>query len=199
MDTTASAQNFAEKQWKFLIKDALEASIFHLHDKDDQKREYRQSSGAYSVMLARVLKKMKSDSALLTQEHMNTSILRDDYKDWCPICDSESIRLFECENYVFSDSVLLLGKRGKPEKWINRYNNTVDWLEKTSGVRLKTIHGRPWQYHWDITKGITTAEILVRIRKMIEEKAGGGEPKRVSAPNYSIWLPERYWSSALPT
>ena len=57
VDNTAPAQIFAEKQWKFLIKDALVASIFHLHVKYDQKREYRQSSAAYSVMLSRVLKK----------------------------------------------------------------------------------------------------------------------------------------------
>ena len=188
VDTSASAQFFAEKQWEFLIKDALEAAIFHLHDKEDQKRACWKSTASYSVILSRVLYQMKSDHAL--KGYINTSILKDDYKAWCPIGDSESIRLFECDNYVFSDSVLLLGKRGKQQTWINKYNTTVDWLAKNSEVRLKTVHGHPWQYHWNINKGFTTAELLARIKELIDEKAGG-EPKQASAPNYSIWLLER--------
>ena len=124
-------------------------------------------------MLTSTLKRMKSEGALLTQEQMDTSILRDEYKNWRPICDSESVRLLECENYVFADSVLLLGGKGRPEKWIKRYDTTVDWLSSTSEVRLKTIHGRPFQYHWDITKGITIAQMLPRIKKMIDDIAWG--------------------------
>ena len=118
---------------------------------------------------------LQVERALLTQERLDTSFLTTtQYKDWQPICDAESVRLLECENYVFSDSVLLLGKKGTPEKWIQRYNDTIRWLSSSSDVSLKTVHGQPFKYHWDITKGITTAKMLLRIKKLIEEKAGGG-------------------------
>ena len=178
---TDSARVFAEEQWRLLLEDTLEASMCHLHHCDDLKREYRPSKTAHTVMLSSTLRKMRSEGALLTQERLNTSLLMDNqYKNWRPICDSESVRLLECENYVFSDSVLLLGKKGTPDKGIKRYNDSVNWLSSSSDVRLKTIHGRPFQYHWDITKGITTAKMLPRIKKLIDDKAGG-EPKQFPA------------------
>ena len=47
------------------------------------------------------LKEMPDLEFLTTPKHRN----------WRPICDAETVQILECENYLFSDSVLKLGKK----------------------------------------------------------------------------------------
>ena len=38
---------------------------------------------------------------------------------------------------------------------------------------MTSIHGKPFKYHWDVESGITTAGMLTKIKKLVDEKAGG--------------------------
>ena len=90
------------------------------------------------------------------------------------------VNLWECDIYLFSDSVLKLGKKksgNAQEKWIAKYEEELKWLPKDSDLRLKTIHGQSFRYHWNVEAGATTADMLKKIKKLVDEKAGGDPSK----------------------
>ena len=78
--------------------------------------------------------------------------------------------------------MLKLGKNKKggsaQDRWITKYNDALSWMPKNSDLRIRTIHGQSFRRHWDIEAGATTAGMLKKIKKVVDDKAGGG-PEQV--------------------
>ena len=47
------------------------------------------------------------------------------------------MHLLECEHFLFSDSVLKIGKKGEAHKWVGKYEEALKWLPKDSDLHLK--------------------------------------------------------------
>ena len=124
-------------------------------------------------MVVSAVDKLRAQGDLLLQEIPSPGFLASaEYTQWRPIADKESVDLLECEQYLFSDSVLKLGKKGA-SKWESYYEEAIKWMQKETGLRMRTTHGKPFKYRWDVESGITTAGILPKIKKLIDEKAEG--------------------------
>ena len=99
------------------------------------------------------------------------------------------VQYLECEIYLLSDSVLKLGKSKKggsaQEKWIAKYNNALGWMPKNSDLRIRTVHGQSFKYHWDVEAGATTAKMLDNIKRLIEDKAGVDPSNFKTGSSYS--------------
>ena len=70
--------------------------------------------------------------------------------------------------YVFSDSVLCLGKMGNDpdESW----KKQIQWYSESNYFRkLNRIDGQPFAFRWKILTGFTTAAITKEIQKKIGE------------------------------
>ena len=71
-----------------------------------------------------------------------------------------------CKGYVFSDSVLCLGKVNQ-----NRTSNTacerqLDWFKDSPQYRtLDTIDGEPMEFEWNIFPGFTTLQLVDKVQK----------------------------------
>ena len=81
------------------------------------------------------------------------------------IGDEEVVSLWLAEVYVFSDSVLCLGKVNQ-----NPTSNTV-WEEKLSWFKdspqhrtLDTLDGEPMEFEWNISPGFTTLELCAEVQ-----------------------------------
>ena len=182
ISSEASERDFAEAQWYLLLKDALKASMIHLKRGEDFKvgtRNQKDLEGqSYANMIASAVKMMKAQGDLKLKEMPDPEFLTTNmHKDWRPICDAETVQFLECENYVFADSVLKLGKTKGASSWVKRYEQALWWLPKESDLRLKTIHGQSFKYHWDVESGATTAGMLIKIKQLVDEKAGGDPSK----------------------
>ena len=90
--------------------------------------------------------------------------------------DEEVISLSHAKAYVFSDSVLCLGKMNQ-----NRTSNTVweqqlGWFKDSSQYRtLDTVDGEPMEFEWNIFPGSTTLELVREVQKLMSKM---GEPEQ---------------------
>ena len=84
------------------------------------------------------------------------------WKQLSLVNDEEVISLSHAKVYVFSDSVLLLGKMNQ-----NPISNTVwerqlEWFKDSSQCRtLDTIDGEPMEFEWHIFPGFTTLQLII--------------------------------------
>ena len=155
ISSKASEREFAEAQWYLLLKNALDASLPHLKRGEDFKVGINNQEGlevqSYANTTASAINKIWAQGDLKLDQMPDALFFPSaKYLDWRPICDAETVQLWECEIYLFSDSVLKLGNNRKggnaQSKWINKYEEALRWLPKESDLRLKTIHGQSFKY-----------------------------------------------------
>ena len=84
--------------------------------------------------------------------------------------DEEVISLSHAKVYVFSDSVLCLGKMNQ-----NPISNTVwerqlEWFKDSSQYRtLDTIDREPMEFEWNIFPGFLTLQLVDEVRKFLSK------------------------------
>ena len=90
--------------------------------------------------------------------------------------DEEVISLSHAKVYVFSDSLLCLGKVNQ-----NPSSNTVceeqlGWFKDSPQYRtLDTIDGKPMEFEWNIFPGFTTLQFVDEVQKFMSKM---GEPEQ---------------------
>ena len=71
--------------------------------------------------------------------------------------DEEVISLLHTKVYVFSDSVLCLGKMNENPQSNYAWEDRLTWFKSSSEYRaLDTIDGEPMEFEWNIFPGFTT-------------------------------------------
>ena len=71
--------------------------------------------------------------------------------------DEEVNSLLHAKVYVFSDSVLCLGKMHENSQSNTAWERQLDWFKDSSQHRtLDTIDGEPMEFEWNIFPGFTT-------------------------------------------
>ena len=74
--------------------------------------------------------------------------------------DEEVIRLSHAKVYVFSGSVLCLGKVNQNPTSNTVWEQQLDWFNDSSQNRtLDTIDGEPMEFEWNIFPGFTTLHV----------------------------------------
>ena len=110
------------------------------------------------------------------------------------IGDEEVISLSHAAKvYVFSDSVLCLGKVNQNPTSNTACEQQLDWFKDSSQYRtLDTIDGEPMEFEWNIFPGFTTLQLIQEVQKFMNKKMS--EPEQfqgriifVSMFNDSIW------------
>ena len=70
--------------------------------------------------------------------------------------------------YVFSDSVLCLGKMG--DDLLESWKSKLQWYSDNNYFKdLNRIDGQPMEFEWKIFPGLTTMKILNQIQQMMGE------------------------------
>ena len=78
------------------------------------------------------------------------------------VSDEEVISLSHAKVYVFSDSVLCLGKVNQ-NPTSNSASEKLSWFKSSSQYRtLDTIDGEPMEFEWNIFPGFTIAALQQR-------------------------------------
>ena len=72
--------------------------------------------------------------------------------------------------YVFSDSVMCVGKMSEFPPFNVEWENKLQWITSTKQYReLDRIDGEPMEFEWMIFPGYTTLEILLEIQKLLNK------------------------------
>ena len=79
--------------------------------------------------------------------------------------DEEVISISHSKVYVFSDSVLCLGKVNQNPTSNTAWEQQLDWFKDAPQYRtLDTIDGEPMEFEWNIFPGFTTLQLIQEAR-----------------------------------
>ena len=98
------------------------------------------------------------------------------WKQLSLVNDEEVISLSHAKVYVFSDSVLCLGKMNQNPTSNTVWERQVEWFKESSQYRtLDTIDGEPMEFEWNIFPGFTTLELVREVHEFMSKM---GEPEQ---------------------
>ena len=85
--------------------------------------------------------------------------------------DEEVISLSHAKVYVFSDSVLCLGKMNENPQSNTVWEDKLTWFKSSSQYRtLDTIDGEPMEFEWNIFPGFTTLQLRKKVQELVSKK-----------------------------
>ena len=91
--------------------------------------------------------------------------------------DEEVISLSHAKVYVFSDSVLCLGKMNQKPTSNTAWERLLDWFKNSLQNRtLDTIDGEPMEFEWNIFPGFSTLELVREVQKVMSKMS---EPEQL--------------------
>ena len=86
------------------------------------------------------------------------------------IGDEEVIGLSHAKVYVFSDSVLCLGKVNQNPTSNSAWEEKLSWFKSSPPYRtLDTIDGEPMEFEWHISPGFTTLQLVDEVQKFMNK------------------------------
>ena len=104
------------------------------------------------------------------------------WKQLSLVGDEEVISLSHAKVYVFSDSVLCLGKVNQNPTSNAVWERQLDCFKDPSQYRaLDTIDGEPMEFEWNISPGFTTLQLVQEVQEFINKM---GEPRTIPRTNY---------------
>ena len=84
------------------------------------------------------------------------------------IGDEQVISLLHTKVYVFSDSVLCLGKVNENQKSNIAWEDRLKWLKSSPEYRtLDRIDGEPIEFEWNIFPGFTTLQLSHKVQELL--------------------------------
>ena len=93
------------------------------------------------------------------------------------VSDEEVISLSHAKVYVFSDSVLCLGKVNQNTTSNAVWEEKLSWFKDSPQYRtLDTIDGEPMEFEWNIFPGFTTLQLISKVQ---EFKTKVGDPSQL--------------------
>ena len=86
------------------------------------------------------------------------------------IGDKEVISLSHAKVYVFSDSVLCLGKMNENPPSNYAWEDRLTWFKSSSEYRaLDTSDGEPMEFEWNIFPGFTTLQLVREVQEFLSQ------------------------------
>ena len=82
--------------------------------------------------------------------------------------DEQVISLLHTKVYVFSDSVLCLGKMNENPQSNIAWEDRLTWFKSSSEDRaLDRIDGEPMEFEWNIFPGFTTLQLCQKVQELL--------------------------------
>ena len=86
------------------------------------------------------------------------------------VSDEQVISLLHVKVYVFSDSVLCLGKIHQNPQSNTVWEDKLTWFKSSSQYKtLDTIDGEPMEFEWNIFPGFTTLQLCNKVQEFLSK------------------------------
>ena len=86
------------------------------------------------------------------------------------ICDEDVISLSHAKVYVFSDTVLCLGKMSENPLSNIVWEDMLTWFKSSTQYRaLDTIDGELMEFEWHISSGFTTLQLCNKVQEFMSK------------------------------
>ena len=161
----------------------LEASVFMGKNYSDNLHTIKYIYIYIYIWENLTLKKMFeiSEQMILEQsdEIFEVSQIRWESSPWKQLSlvnDEEVISLSHAKVYIFSDSVLCLGKMNQNPTSNTVWERQLEWFKDSSQYRtLDTIDGESMEFEWNTFPGFSTLEVVREVQKFMSNM---GEPEQ---------------------
>ena len=98
------------------------------------------------------------------------------WKQLSLVSDEEVISLSHAKVYVFSDSVVCLGKMNQNPTSNSAWEEQLSWFKSSSRYRaLDTIDGEPVEFEWNFFPGLTTLQLINKVQEFMTKM---GDPSQ---------------------
>ena len=106
-----------------------------------------------------------------TDEIYGVNAINREHSSWkylSLVGDEQVISLLHTKVYVFSDSVLCLGKVNENPKSNIAWEDRLTWFKSSSEYRtLDRIYGEPMEFEWNIFPGFTTLQLCHKVQELL--------------------------------
>ena len=114
------------------------------------------------------------------------------WKQLSLVNDEEVVSLSHARVYVFSDSVLCLGKVNQNPTSNTVWERQLEWFKNSPQNRtLDTIDGNPMEFEWNIFPGFTTLQLVDKVQEFMNKMGDPAQFQRriifMSMFNDIIW------------
>ena len=100
------------------------------------------------------------------------------WKQLSLVSDEEVISLSHAKVYVFSDSVLCLGKMNQNPTSNSAWEEKLSWFKSSSKYRtLDTIDGEPMEFEWNIFPGFNKLQLCNKVHQFMSKLGDPSEFK----------------------
>ena len=143
--------------WRQFMNATLQAAVYLVQDHDANLRSVKNTLWKTAGQLVRETEKLVR--AQTETSGISTIVFQDSRWMATSLLHSRAYQYSTAKAYVFSDSVLCLGKMGDDP--IESWKNKTQWYSETNYFReLNRIDGQPMEFEWKIFPGLTSMGIL---------------------------------------
>ena len=165
--------------WGMFMSSTLEASVFMGKDYSENLRSIK-NTGNNLTMRQRFDISEKLTVGQSDEIFGVTPINWEDssWKQLSLVSDEEVISLSHAKVYVFSDSVLCLGKMNENPESNSAWEEKFTWFKSSSQYRtLDIIDGEPKEFEWNIFPGFTTLQLCNKVHEFMSKMCDPSEFK----------------------
>ena len=162
--------------WGMFMSSTMEASVFMEKNYSDNLHSIKNSEDLTMKQMFDISEKRISEQS---DEIYGVNTINWEDSSWkhqSLIGDEEVISLSHAKVYVFSDSVLYLGKMSENPQSNYAWEDKWTWLKSSSQYRtLDKIDGEPMAFEWNIFPGFTTLQLLYKVQEFLSKMSDPSE------------------------
>ena len=153
--------------WRMFMSSTLRASVFMVKNNSDNWRSIKKTEDLTMKQMFDIFEKLITEQSdeifgmnTINWEHCSLTYLS-------LVGDQQVINLLHKKVYVFSDSVLCLGKIHEIPQSNDAWEQRLTWFKSSLEYRaLDRLDGEPMEFEWNIFPGFTTLQLSHKVQEL---------------------------------
>ena len=171
--------------WRMFMSSTLRTSVFMVKNYSDNLHSIKNTEDLTMKQMFDISEKLISEQSDEIYEVKTINWEDSSWKYLFLIGDEQVISLLHTKVYVFSDSVLCLGKTNENPQSNMAWEDRLTWFKSSSEYRaLDRIDGEPMEFEWNIFPGFTTLQLSHKVQKLLLRLQDGSSSCRCSTTSH---------------
>ena len=154
--------------WRMFMSSTLQASVFMVNNYSDNLHSIKNTEDLTMKQMFDISEKLITEQSDETYGMSTNNWEHSSWKHLSLVGDEQVISLLHTKVYVFSDSVLCLGKVNENPQSNYAWEDRLMWLKSSSEYKaLDTTDGEPMEFEWNIFPGFTTLQLCNKVQEFL--------------------------------
>ena len=156
--------------WGMFMSSTLQASVFMGKNYSDNWHSIKNTEDLTMKQMFDI-----SENLITEQSDENYGVNTINWEDsswkhFSLVRGEEVVSLLHTKVYVFSDSVLCLGKMSENPQSNFAWEDRLTWFKSSSEYRaLDALDGEPMEFEWNIFSGLTTLQLVREVQEFLSK------------------------------